>query len=96
MHVENCARATSSINFSTFNILPLNTSQKYPYFTFSSPSILLNYFCCYFSHVPRAGQVQKVLSFSWNLALRGYTDTYNDAHYEIIGVDESTVSTSVE
>ena len=29
---------------------------------------------------------QKVLSFSWNLAVRGN----NDTHYEIIGVDIST------
>ena len=39
---------------------------------------VLNNFCCYFSHVPRDNKSHlqkesgpKVLSFSWNLALRG-------------------------
>ena len=48
----------------------------------------------YLSHVPwdNKSHLQKqpgpkVLSFSWNFALRGI-HTYNDTHYEIIGVDE--------
>ena len=85
-HVRNCARATSSILFSTCNILPL----KKTLITHFPVLFVKNYFFCYFSHVPWDNQSHlqkksgpKVLSFSWNLALRGY----NNAHYEIIGVD---------
>ena len=47
--VLNCARAMSSIHFSTCNILPLKKT------LISHFQVLLvkNLFCCYFSHVPR-------------------------------------------
>ena len=62
------------------------------YHIFESFLCLINFFC-YFSHVPwdNKSHLQKesgpkVLSFSWNLALRGRR---NDTHYEIIGVDNN-------
>ena len=89
-HVLNCARAMSSIHFSTCNILPL----KKTLISHFRVLFVLNNFCCYFSHVPRDNKSHlqkesgpKVLSFSWNLALRGTDRRRNDTHYEIIGVD---------
>ena len=90
VHVRSCARATSSIHFSTCNILPL----KKTLISHFQVLFVLNNFCCYFSHVPWDNESHlqkesgpKVLSFSWNLALRGTERRRNDTHYENIGVD---------
>ena len=87
-HVRNCARAMSSIHFSTCNILP----PKKTLISHFRVLFVFNKFFCYFSHVPwdNKSHLQKesgpkVLSFSWNLALR--RRRRNDTHYEIIGVD---------
>ena len=77
-HMLNCARATTSIHFSTCKILPLKNT------LISHFQVLLvkNVFFCYFSHVPWDNQSHlqkepgpKVLSFSWNFALTGYIHT---------------------
>ena len=69
---------------------------KRPLFHIFKSFLCLINFCCYFSHVPRDNKSHlqkesgpKVLSFSWNLALRGRRR--NDTHYENIGVDVNRI-----
>ena len=82
-HVRNFARATSSIHFSTCNILPL----KKALISHFQVLFVFNLFFCYFSHVPRYNKSHlqkesgpKVLSFSWNLALRRRTEDGGMTH----------------
>ena len=86
-HVQSCARARRRFTFPRAIFYPLKSLL---FHIFESFLCLIN-FCCYFSHVPRDNKSHlqkesgpKVLSFSWNLALRRRR---NDTHYEIIGVD---------
>ena len=86
--MRNCARAMSSIHFSTCNILSLKETLI---FTFSSPFCIMNFSAIFPMYLGTAkatskkNQVQRCFHFPLILLSQ---DTYNDTHYEIIGVDK--------
>ena len=80
-------RAHGKLFFSLCYVIPLNTSQKDPYFTFPSPFcvklILLLFFPCQPPKIIRSKGAFVFLEFS-SQGIHGYSDRMRE---EIIGVD---------